>query len=461
LLHVLTSLATPGGIAISDDAYRQIRNHSQVSWVDCGLHLLKNIRNPIQVWHWHTDNFHPETGAVPPETYQALKSLKPTISVQRFSENSTDSTSVPIAEALCDGIITDLAKFREFSVIAASSFAQHGPEKVTLNALEVDYFLTGTQQNNGQKMRISAKLQLAATGEIIWAKVFDRNLGDLFSVQDELAKAVATRVGAVIAFQPSRSHDSGSSRSQQHYLLARKEFRKYTCEGNLEALRLNTLAVEQDPDSAFGYIGLCFVYAQGYLYGWIDVDRPEAMRIANEFSRKALELEPDNYDSHFANGWMHSAFGQHDDAVRSYQKAIALNPSAENAVANLAEAHVYSGHYEEAIRLFRDVMNVDPMHPQWWHHGLAWAQWFSGDIMDALSSALQTSERTPEVCLKLAAIYQTLGESGKAAAQISRALSKDNDLSVSRLGRESRHRFVDKVAYERWLSAHSSAGLPE
>ena len=101
------------------------------------------------------------------------------------------------------------------------------------------------------------------------------------------------------------------------------------------------------------------------------------------------------------------------------------------------------------------------MHPQWWHHGPSWAQWFSGDSEDALSSALQTSEQTPEVCLKLAAFYQSLGETEKAAAQISRALYIDNNLSIGSLNRKYEHHFLDNVAYERWISALSVADLPE
>ncbi len=138
-----------------------------------------------------------------------------------------------------------------------------------------------------------------------------------------------------------------------------------------------------------------------------------------------------------------------------------MNPSASNAIANLAEAYIFAGRYKDAEQTFRRIMKTDPKHRTWWHHGLAWALWFEGDLEGALHAALKTSEATPEVKLKLAGMYQSLGQSERAKAEISLALSQDADLSISRLRREFQHRFSNQADFENWMNLLTLAGLPE
>jgi tetratricopeptide (TPR) repeat protein len=301
----------------------------------------------------------------------------------------------------------------------------------------------------------------ALAGNHIWAETYDRNIADLFVIQDEIIRAIASRVGAEIAFSPPPSSDLAKVSALQYHLRARQLIRQWTREATEQARLLNLEAVKADPTSPFGYIGLTFAYGRQYSLGWTDLDPQEALARAEAAANKALELDPNNYDSHFARGWLHSQVGEQEQAMARMQRSIELNPSASNVIASLSDPLVYTGRYREAVEVVQRAMRLDPKHPDWFYWSLGFAQLFNGECEAAAASILSMAKTPYRANRTLAAAYVCLGRTEDAKAAIAKLLEKEPGHTISQVRAKMQARFTDQAELERWLDALRVAGLPE
>ncbi|VIO70956.1 adenylate/guanylate cyclase domain-containing protein [Bradyrhizobium ivorense] len=369
----LEGIAEPGGICISDDAQRQIRGKIDTACEDMGSQNLKNIAEPMRAWRLRINAGGSAAAPTePPESMQALALPdKPSIAVLPFENMSGDPEQEYFADGMVEEIITALSRFKWLFVIARnSSFTFKGRAvdiKEVGRKLGVRYVLEGSVRKAAGKVRITGQLIDAVTGAHIWADRFERDLTDVFALQDEMTVAV------VSAIQPKLLQteiDLSARRRPENltaydfYLRAMQQYYLMTPEGLAEAIRLAHRALELDP--RFGLVaalaGHC--HMRNVIWGHaIDpqFDRKEAVR----FLRLALSI--DDGDSETL-AWVSliSAYmvGDSESEVEMADRAVALNPNSYRAWHCRGQVYRIAGLPEEAVRSFERAIRLSPVDPR-------------------------------------------------------------------------------------------------
>jgi adenylate cyclase len=367
----LEGIAEPGGVCISDDAQRQIRGKVDIAFEDMGPQNLKNITEPMRAWRLRMNASDSAAAPIEPpvESTQALPLPdKPSIAVLPFENMSGDPEQEYFADGMVEEIITALSRFKWLVVIACnSSFTFKGKAvdvKEVGRRLGVRYVLEGSVRKSAGRVRIAGQLIDAVTGAHIWADRFERDLTDVFALQDELTVAV------VSAIQPKllQTETELATRRQPEnltaydlFLRAREKSSLRTREGYAEAIRLAHRALDLDPRS----ISAAVVAADGHLDNFthsfstdFQFDRREAIRLA----RLALSLDENDERALSTAGLVTAVFiGDHETAIDYSDRAVATNPNSPIAWNNRGWVCQLAGQYEEAIRSFERGIRVNPL----------------------------------------------------------------------------------------------------
>ena len=418
----LEGIAEPGGVCLSDDAYRQIRGKVELVCADIGPQNLKNIAEPMRAWRVKPGDQKSGTAQQPslmvPAPTLALPD-KPSIAVLPFQNMSGDPEQDYFADGMVEDIITALSRFKSLFVIARnSSFTYKGKAvdiKQVGRELGVRYVLEGSVRKAGGKVRITGQLIDSETGAHLWADRFDGGLIDAFELQDQ----VTTNVVAAVAPRVDQAESERAKRKPVENLDAYDCFlRGMACSHMLtkdsqdEALRLFYRAIELDPEFAtpYGMAARCYAFRkiQGRI---VDKPREEAetrrlgLRIAAIGQDDALALCSAGYallwvckdfevgssmidqalsiNENLAAGWQVRAsaslyLGQHEPALEEFARAMRLNPKDPEGYrpkTGIAAAHLCQGRYSEAL--------------EWATKSLAHQQrWGSGILVLAAASAL-------------------------------------------------------------------------
>lgn len=389
----------------------------------------------------------------------------PVIAVMAFDDLSNGDDKGFLSDAISEGIITELSRFGEIAVIARnSSFKYRGkPVDVRLIADELGahYVLEGSQQKDGQHLRITVQLIDAQTGKHIWADSFDREMADIFSVQSEIVQTVASSVGYKLAYNLPPSGGLDSFTALRYHLEGRTHFASITKDSMKKAGELNLKAIEADPNSVYGYLGMAYVHRTNFLFGWSELSRDETIALAAQYAEKALQIDPDYYLAHHARGIVHNAMGEMELATIRYKKSIALNPNSPNVNMALATNLIYQGKAEEALKLVDSAMKIHPHHPQWFFVTKAFGLWAIDDCKAAMAS-LQEMATTPSFArLWLTTIQICLDLQSEAEATIALVLEERPTYSLAKEREAKQPKFSDPILLTRWLSALRKAGLPE
>jgi TolB-like protein/cytochrome c-type biogenesis protein CcmH/NrfG len=338
---------------------------------DLGDHEVKNIPHPVHVFRMLFDGVKP--GRFSLKTIPLAD--KPSIAVLPFNNMSGDPEQEYLSDGISEDIITALSKLRWFLVIARNStFVYKGlavDVKQAGRELGVDYVVEGSVQTAGNRIRISARLIDRTTGKNLWAEKYDRELADIFDIQDEITQTVvATIEPRLVAAEGVRSQRrSGENlNAWQLVMRAMSHFGKLTSKESQSAIALLEEAVEKYPDYGPAHGLLAFALLVSGHVGWIpETGDPrhttELVHRAGELARRAVELD-------YEDPWAHYALGNYcfierrtDEAVREYLKAIDLNPNFAIAYGSLGRALVFDGQPEDAINYFQKALRMSPHDP--------------------------------------------------------------------------------------------------
>ncbi len=455
----LPEIARPGGIVISHMARRSIDGKLAATFVDLGVQNLKNIAEPIKVYGWGM------TAVTADATVLPLSDM-PSIAVLAFDNLSGDLKQDYLSDGLSENIITALSRFPDFFVIARNStFAYKGkPVRVQQVAedLGVRYVVEGSIQIADDRLRATVQLIDATSGKHLWAERYDRELKDIFAIQDEITRTIA----ATLMENIDLAEYDRVLRAQTESLGA-YEFRKraqaqmltFTKEGNIQARRLCEEALALDPNYSEAYVELTWVHINGYRWGWSDsLSREESLDLALEMARKAVEIDPFNYKVHWvlANATMQS--GDLDKATAEYNRAIELNPNSAGVLADSVDTLVYVGRALEAVSRTKAAIRLNPYHPDWYLRNLGWAQYFAEQYEDALASFQKMNKMPNEVRYTLGPVLVRLGRLDEARAVIAEFLKNWPDYSI----KNTKHApFKYEKYLERWKEDLRKAGIPE
>jgi adenylate cyclase len=279
----LQEIAEPGGVTVSDRVHEDVRDRLGFIFTDAGEKSLKNIARPVQVWRWLPDgpSAAVSASAVPPPP----ASERPTVAVLPFESLSDDPEQHFFADGISEDIITALAKFHSLDVVGRNtSFAYRGRSvglKQVSEALGVRYILEGSVRKAGKRVRITAQLIDGAADRHIWAERYDRELEDVFQVQDEIIEIiVATLAHKVDSEETERRAQLARTDRDAYdcYLTGREYFFARTKAANDEALALMERAIELDPNFARAHSFKAWLKAYRYRHGWSDEQRSIGIR---------------------------------------------------------------------------------------------------------------------------------------------------------------------------------------
>jgi adenylate cyclase len=442
----LEGIAEPGGVCISDDAQRQIRGKVDTAFEDMGTQNLKNIAEPIRAWRLRLNAI--GSAAVPMEpvvesTPAPALPDKPSIAVLPFENMSGDPEQEYFADGMVEEIITALSRFKWLFVIARnSSFTFKGRAvdiKEVGRRLGVRYVLEGSVRKASGKVRITGQLVDAVTGVHIWADRFERDLTDVFALQDEITVAVVSAIQpkllqAEIAMATRRRPENLTA--YDFYLRAMPNYYVTTREGVAETIRLTHRALELDPRFGLAAALAGVSHMRNVNWGYtIDpqFDRTEAIR----FLRLALSVDDGDPDT-LAFGAIISVFmiGDSESEIEMADRAVALNPNSFLAWNARGWVQRNAGLPEEAVRSFERATRVSPIDPRLHATfvGMGYALIELRRFDEAIVVGKKARRQNPSYvgayrCL--AAAFAHLGRDAEAREAAARLFEVDADFTIS------------------------------
>lgn len=396
----------------------------------------------------------------------SLRDAVPTIAVLPFDDFSAGDDKGYLSDAISEGIITELARSRIFTVISRnSSFIFRDTDqdiREIANKLGVEYILEGSQQKNGDALKVTAQLIDGATAEHIWAHSYELDIGDLFIVQEKIIRTVADRVGKKIEERPLPPSDPDKVEALHWVMLGIKEIRKdFSASGTAKVRALSLKAIEADPDSSEGYTSLALTYRSDAVFGWNGLDRDQALILAETHADKAISLDPENSMAHYVRARIHTERNEMEKSVIRYARAIELNPSDSRLLNGSSSPLLYIGRTDEGIARIRQAMGLDPFHQEDYLWQLAWGLWQRGDCHEAETSILKMDNISPGASRMLSAALACQGKIDAARERLAvfTAISSQTTLSGER--ERLAEMWTAPGALDRWIEDLRKAGMAE
>ena len=364
----LEGVAEPRGICITGAIRDQIEGKLNFPLIAIGQRSLKNISRPVPVYSVDWQLQHPAaTGVL---GGNLLLPDKPSIAVLPFSNMSGDPEQEYFADGITEDIITALSHHRWFFVIAgASSFVYKGRAvdvKQVARELGVRYILEGSVRKAGQRVRITGQLIEAETGNQLWAERFDRDLADIFSIQDEITQSVVSAIEPeMLLIEGKRAFrkSAGNLDAFDCCMRAMWHFSQLLPEQHGQAIALLRQAIKLDPNFAQAHMALGRTLASRVFYGWsndIGSDSSESYQAA----ARAISIDDRDPYSHYAFCWASLLKRMHAQALAEAQRSIDLNPNFALGFFALGAIRVYIGHFREAIDALLRSLRLNPNDPQ-------------------------------------------------------------------------------------------------
>ena len=386
----LESLAEPGGICLSGSAHEQVDGKIDIGFADIGEHEVKNIARPVRAYRV---GIGPAADTVP-DIALALHD-KPSIAVLPFDNLSGDPEQEYFADGIAEDLITELSRLRWLLVTARNSTFTYKGQAVDVKQvgrdLGVRYVVEGSVRRAGDRVRITAQLVDAATGNHIWAERYDRDLSDIFALQDEITETlVAALQGEVGEFERKRAHRKPpeSLDAWESYQRGIWHLWRFNATDMTEARRLFQRAVDLDPNFAQAVAALGYTLVLQIIYSYADSPL-ESLEQALRLAIQAVALDDKEAMAHYTLGRVKALRGEYDVAIAELRTAIDLNPSLALAHMGLGLTLAMIEQFDEAISEHDAAIRLSPRDPVVWafYTVRALAHLLSGDYQTAVEDA--------------------------------------------------------------------------
>lgn len=394
---------------------------------------------------------------------------KPSIAVLAFENLSGDPEQEYFGDGIAEDIITDLSRISGLFVIARnSSFSYKGrnvPVGQIGREMGVRFVLEGSVRKAGARVRIAAQLVETSTEGHVWAKRFDRNLEDVFAVQDEITEEVVTALDVkLVAGEQARIWRKSlkNPEARELYYQARESFQHATKESQVQARELFARVIAEEPDSPLGYAGAAWSHWYDAFRGW-SASPAQSMARAEELVQSALARDENNPDAHTILAAIYSQKREYEQAISEAERAIALGPNMADNLVLVGMVFNFSDRLEEAHALIRRAIRLCPVYPGYYLALLGHTFSLRGRYEEAIEPYQQAAAQEPDYPTShfgLAVAYGALGrkKEAHAAAETFRRVAP-HVASLQEYAR--RHPFKDPGALDGWLDALRKAGLPE
>ena len=500
----IESLADPGGVCISRGVFEQVKKKICHGFEYLGEHTVKNISEPVRIYRILLapedkgkligEPFQPTTKSKKPFTIAVAVILicsvvllwifypkvpeiqpaskekmeyplpdKPSIAVLPFDNMSDDPDQEYFCDGLTEEIITALSKVPEVFVIARNSVFTYKGKAVKVNQvaeeLGIRYVLEGSVRKSGDKLRITAQLIDAISGHHLWAERYDRDLKDIFAVQDELTKKIITAMQVELTEgEQARVASRGTNNLEAYlkYLEAQSKLIKLNIENNDLGRQLAKEAIELDPQFAMAYRVLATAYLMDVLLGTSKSPKKSiGMRI--KLLKQAIELDSSYGEAYGALGFTYSIIGKHDEAIETADQGVILAP-------NSAESHLMLGHTfrfankpEQAIPEYEKAIRLNPIPPAVYYTGLGMSYCLAGHYDEAIKLCKKAIRKEPNdfiARLAMTAVYSMSGQEKEARSEAKEVLRLNPKYSIEKEEKRAKIKYKDK-----WFDALRRAGL--
>ena len=461
----IEGIAEPGGISISEDAWRQVQGKVAANFVDAGEQSLKNIARPVRVYRLDLAPKAATASDVPRP--MPAQSEKPSIAVLAFNNMSGDPEQEYFSDGISEDIITDLSKLSELHVIARNSTFTYKGKPVDVKQvgrdLGVHYVLEGSVRKAGKRVRVTGQLIDVASGAHIWAERFDRDLTDIFAVQDELTREIISALKVKLTPEKKDRLARKNTIDQEAYdlfLRGRERAWLNTRSGNIEARHLLGRAVTINPEFAAAHAFIGFTQVNDYVNGWAEV--PErSLQTGLENARRAVQMDEAEPQGHYALAVALFFHRETDRALAEARRSVALAPNFAQGHHTIARMLTFSGDAAGAINTIDAYMQLDPLYPDMALYFLAEARFALGQFEEAVTALKQRHGRNPNSATSyalLASCYGHLGRIAESQAAWAEVMRIAPDFSIERQRRTLPYKNPDD--FERRVEGMRKAGLP-
>jgi len=454
----LESLAEPGGICVSANVHDVTVGKLEAGFSYAGEHQVKNIARPVRAWR---------VGAGPEDAPKpAPIEDRPSIVVLPFDNMSGDAEQSYFSDGITEDIITDLSKVPDLFVIARNSaFVYKGKAHNVPDVaaeLGVRYVLEGSVRKAGNRVRITTQLIDGNTGGHLWAERYDRDLEDIFAVQDEVTATIVSQLSLRLGPDTkadARRRDKRDLEAWDLYLRGRETTWTLTAASSEKGARILQDVIAMDPDFAAAHAALSVAWTHQYMNGW---GRGSEAKLADGLAgaEKALELDPKEPLGHFAHGLALQYTGDLEAARAAVKRAIAIDPNHSLSHGLLGSITVALGQAEEALGYFDAAIRLDPHHPSVILHLAALAHYMLGDyerareVTELRLSRQVESDSSPFL---LAACLGRLGDAEGAKRAWSHVFMVNPEFSIAKRRQTSFYR--DKQHFDDIVDGLRLAGI--
>lgn len=464
----LEGLAQPGGICVTDSVYRSVRGKIEADFENLGEQQFKNIADAVHVWRWAPLEAVPSLTAGQATNEQVLPD-KPSIAVMPFTNMSGDAEQEYFADGMAEDIITELSRMPWFFVIARnSSFTYKGQAvdvKQVGKELGVAYVLEGSVRKAGSRLRINAQLIDTATGNHVWADRYDREITDIFDIQDEITQAIIGAVGPEFIsaeLRKSRQKDPSQLNAWECVMRGRAHIWKVSREDAAIARQLFEKALSLSPGNAMGASDLALVHYLDAFYGWSE-SREQSLKEMLRTAEKAVALDDSDPLALTILAWAYLFASKWDEALATIDRAISLSPNFAPAIGVRGAILACADEPDLAIKAVGDAIRLSPRDGfmPFWLTGIYWAYHSLQDYEEAASVAIRAARaypRNPTFRRQLAAAYCLLGRMDESREAMGDYLDLEPGATTETVryipSRNQQH-------LERFINALRKAGLPD
>jgi adenylate cyclase len=392
----------------------------------------------------------------------------PRIMVLPFRNIGSNTEDDYFIDGITEDIITDLSRLSGLLVLASNtSFIYKGqtvlPQDIG-KELNVSHLLEGSVRKAGEKIRITAQLVDTRQGHHLWAERYDKELVDVFAVQDDVANSIVSALALHLTDQDRLSlghNDTDNIQAYELFLQGQNLFRQRTKEANRQAQETYKQAIELDPAYARSYGGLAISLTGEVNAGWSNAPT-EARDRALELARKAVSIDKLSQHAYWALGFVHLYRKEHEDAARAVQEAIKISPSYADGYGLLALIKNQQGLAEDAIDLLNKGMQLNPHYTWDYLYNLGWAYYILGEYEKAVEyeqQALNRNANARVARLTLIAAYAALDMLDEAEWEVDLHITAFPNNTLTYLEQESP--ITDATIKQKYLDDLRKAGMPE
>jgi len=502
------ALAENGGICITRPAYDQVKNKLLLGYEYLGEHSVKNIAEPVRVYRvlmkpedagkvigekkmppkqrwklflaavvfvivgaiavtlWNRYSGPPSVEIASVERMAFPLPDKPSVAVLPFVNMSSDPKQEYFSDGLTEEIISSLSKVSKLFVIARNSTFTYKGKLVKIKQvaeeLGVRYVLEGSVRKAGDRVRITAQLIDALNGQHLWTERYDRNLSDIFAVQDEITKNIITAMQVKLT-DGEQARVAAKGTNNLDVFLKCLQANEYINRVNMESVALGKQLAEEvialEPEYAWGY----YTLGKAHLVEvWVGVSKSSKQSItrAMELFQKALVLDETCAEAHGRIGFLYSMTGQHDKGVAEAEQAVALNPNSALAHLMLGKTLIFAGRWEESIPEYKQAIRLDPIPPNIYYYSLGLSYCYTGQYDEAILWCEKAVRREPDSLvarIMMTVVYSLSGREEEARAEGAQVLRIQPKFSLEKFEKKVTYKNPDDK--ERFIGALRKAGL--